>query len=221
MGGFGSGRGNSGQTAIVEDCLSIDACRWMREGIIRAGCHSSGVWRWTNSTTGERTASITYRVDACEVREAIAHLAYTVGTPGKQLDYAVRLQVTQPNYTGLRWWFTCPLVTGGRACKRRARKLYLPPGAIYFGCRNCYRLSYLSRNVDAKTGAIDRARKVRMKLGGGASLFDSFPPKPKGMWWRTYAGLAQRAERAEGDCLRNMRVMLGRLRSSTKKGPNT
>lgn len=220
MGGFGSGRGAWRQTAIVEDCISIDACRWMREGIIRAGCRSSGAWCWTNSTTGEATASITYRIDA-GVREGFAHLSYTVRATGKQVDYAVRLQATEPNYAGLRWWFTCPLFTSGRACGRRARKLYLPPGAIYFGCRNCYRLGYRSRNVDSKTGAMDKARRLRMKLGGGASLCESFPPKPKGMWWRTYDRLAQRAEQAEGDCLRNMMASLGRLQGTKKKGPNT
>lgn len=220
MGGFGSGRRSDGQTSIVEECLSIDACRWMREGIIRAGCLSSGAWRWTNSTTGETAASITYRVDA-GVSGGFAHLSYAVRATGKQLDYAVRLEATEPNYAGLRWWFTCPLSMGGRACGRRARKLYLPPGAIYFGCRNCYRLSYLSRNVDAHTSAIDRARKVRTKLGGSTSLCESFPPKPKGMWWRTYARLAQRAEQAEGNCLRNMMASLGRLQGIRRKGPNT
>jgi len=93
MGGFGSGRGNRGQTAIVEDCLRIDACRWMREGIIRAGCHSSGGWRWTNSSTGETSASIGYRVDTGVAGGGLAHLSYTVRDTGKQLDYAVRLQL--------------------------------------------------------------------------------------------------------------------------------
>jgi hypothetical protein len=220
MGGFGSGRRSGGQTSIVEDCLCIDACRWMREGIIRAGCHCSGAWCWTNSTTGETTASIKYRVDAA-VTGGFAHISYSVRTTGKQLDYAVRLHTTEPNYAGLRWWFTCPLLTGGRACGRRARKLYLPPGAVYFGCRNCYRLGYRSRNVDSKTGAIDKALRLRTKLGGSASLCGNFPPKPKGMWWRTYARLAQRVEQAEGDCLRNMMAALGRLQSTKKKGSNT
>lgn len=29
-------------------------------------------------------------------------------------------------------------------CQRRVRKLYLPPGAKYFGCRTCYKLTYQS-----------------------------------------------------------------------------
>lgn len=219
MGGFGSGRGSGRQAAIVEECLSIDACRWMREGIIRAGYRSSGAWRWTNATTGETTASINYRVDAGVVSGASAHLSYTLRTTGTQMNYAVCLQVTQPNYAGLRWWFTCPLSTGGRPCDRRVQKLYLPPGATYFGCRNCYQLGYRSRNVDSKTGAMDKAVRLRMKLGGSASLCERFPPKPKGMWWRTYDRLANLADQAEGDSLRCLSLRLDRLGSFTKKGP--
>jgi hypothetical protein len=42
----------------------------------------------------------------------------------------------------------------GRPCNRRAGKLYLPPGGRYFGCRQCYRLTYIScqthdKRVDA------------------------------------------------------------------------
>ena len=51
-------------------------------------------------------------------------------------------QAARPHYGGLRWWFTCPLVVGGRSCTRRAGKLYLRGG--YFGCRRCQDLTYRS-----------------------------------------------------------------------------
>lgn len=56
----------------------------------------------------------------------------------------VRLQTTPTQFGGERWWFTCPLIVGGVACNRRAGKLYLPPGAKYFGCRTCHGLTYRS-----------------------------------------------------------------------------
>jgi hypothetical protein len=42
------------------------------------------------------------------------------------------------------WWFRCPLVVAGVPCRGRCRKLYLPPGARYFGCRRCHQLTYTS-----------------------------------------------------------------------------
>src|SRR5882724_284865 len=38
-----------------------------------------------------------------------------------------------------------------------------------------------------------RTQAIRMKLGGSPSLIEDFPPKPKGMQWRTY-----RATKATG-----------------------
>jgi hypothetical protein len=35
-------------------------------------------------------------------------------------------------------------VASDRPCGRRVGKLYLPPGASYFGCRHCYELTYKS-----------------------------------------------------------------------------
>lgn len=37
-----------------------------------------------------------------------------------------------------------PPAPRGVRCGRRVRKLYLPPGGRYFGCRHCYRLTYTS-----------------------------------------------------------------------------
>ena len=55
-------------------------------------------------------------------------------------DYRVeRVSMPQP-FGGRRWWFVCPLVN----CYRRCGKLYLPPGGRYYGCRQCYRLTYES-----------------------------------------------------------------------------
>ena len=56
----------------------------------------------------------------------------------------MRLQTTPAQFGGQRWWFTCPLIVDGMACNRRAGKLFLPPGAKYFGCRTCHGLTYRS-----------------------------------------------------------------------------
>jgi hypothetical protein len=66
------------------------------------------------------------------------------------MDYRINLTTSCPNFGGSRWWFLCPLVVAGRACSRRVRKLYLPPGGRHFGCRHCYSLTYESCQTSDK-----------------------------------------------------------------------
>jgi hypothetical protein len=47
-----------------------------------------------------------------------------------------------------------------------------------------------------KFRSISRSRKIRMRPGGSASLFERFPEKPYRMHWRTYHRLRARGEAA-------------------------
>jgi hypothetical protein len=148
MGGPGSGnfyhwwRGAKKQT--VEGCRSLDASHWMREGILAAGVHQYGSWRWYIPATGETTSTISYEVSALDPSDAWCRLEYTFTASGERVDYRVRLATTRPRFEGLRWWFVCPLRVNGRSCDRRAGKLHLPPRGRYFGCRHCHALTYTS-----------------------------------------------------------------------------
>jgi hypothetical protein len=143
MGGCGSGcwaRRDKRET--VEDCLILDANRWMREGLLRQGLVRSGVRIWSNAHTGERIAAITFQVDTRDEGAPWVRLCYTVD--GQPLDYRIGLRTTRPRYGSLRWWFACPLEAGGESCSRKVGKLYLPPGGRHFGCRQCHGLTYTS-----------------------------------------------------------------------------
>ena len=71
-------------------------------------------------------------------------LWYEIVRTQEEIEYAIALQTTRLHSGGRRWWFTCPLIINGDACERRVGKLYLPPGARYYGCRHCYDLTYTS-----------------------------------------------------------------------------
>ena len=65
MGGFGSGRwgwSKSDAKALVADCRCLDIGRLVQEGVVRAGRHAAGSWRWTRD--GETVASVGYEVGA-------------------------------------------------------------------------------------------------------------------------------------------------------------
>jgi hypothetical protein len=160
MGGYGSGRWDGHTKKIpVEDCQSLDAGRWAREGILREGVWQSGGWEG-HYAWGEKAASIDYEVNTTDPARPLVRLAYTVMLRGEkqEVDEPIRLQTTRPHFGGMRWWFTCPLVIAGRACRRRVRKLYRPPGGKYFGCRHCYDLTYRSvQEHDSRVDALLRA----------------------------------------------------------------
>jgi hypothetical protein len=104
----------------------------------------SGSWCWyRDASRQEQTSAIGYEVNTLE-QPPWLRLTYTFTEKKDALDYHVQLVTTWPRFGGLRWWFVCPLVVGGRPCDRRVGKLYLPPRARYFGCRHCHRLTYRS-----------------------------------------------------------------------------
>jgi hypothetical protein len=140
----------------VEACLTLDANRWMREGILTPRSCLTGAWRWTYGNG--RECSVAYEANTlCQCRPFV-RLWYSWSQPATQEegseDYRVSLTTTAPWFGGQRWWFVCPLVIDGRPCERRVGRLYLPPGGRYFGCRHCHRLTYRSaqehdKRVDA------------------------------------------------------------------------
>jgi hypothetical protein len=170
MGGSGSGNfyhwWRHGKKTTVEDCERIDANRWMREGILRAGVRLTGGWRWVYNSGREN--SINYEVDTLDSARPVVRLFYSITRPvtkeRESLDYHVELTTTGPRFGGLRWWFICPLVRSDWPCERRVAKLYLPPGGRYFGCRHCYDLTYTSCQESRKYDSLWRRLGASMGL---------------------------------------------------------
>jgi hypothetical protein len=142
MGGYGSGWQSESKTT-VEDCLVLSLARLMKDKTIRPGGHYYLAVGWSNSTSSEKTSSIGLELKL-EATSGTAHLRYKRTRDNECVEEPVPLTTTALPWGGYRWWFTCPLVVSGRYCVRRVGKLYLPPGARYFGCRRCYDLTYTS-----------------------------------------------------------------------------
>jgi len=68
-------------------------------------------------------------------------------------------------------------------------------GGEIFACRQCHNLAYDSQNETAHSRALGKVQAIRVKLGGEPA--GDFPPKPKGMHWRTYRRWRQKADEAE------------------------
>jgi hypothetical protein len=111
----------------------------------------------------------------------------------------------------------------GTACGRRVAKLYGP--GRYFLCRHCYRLAYACQSEDAMSRSVRQANKIRQRLGGNGGTSSPFPPRPKGMWRRTYERLREKAfdaeERADDallPCVARLREQSGHLETNNVNG---
>jgi hypothetical protein len=76
----------------------------MREGILKAGVHLRGGWRWAYHSGREN--SISYEVNTLDQACPLVRLFYTITHPAtkerESLDYRVELTTTRPRYGGLR-----------------------------------------------------------------------------------------------------------------------
>jgi len=185
MGGFGSGRPGGSGRGTVEASRSIDVNRLHREGCLRAGW--AGGWQWTRD--GEKVASINLRAE--EERLHLTYRARVGGGEWEDVAETVRIVRIPCRFGGTRPYFICPGVVSGIACGRRVAKLYGP--GRYFLCRHCYRLAHASQGEGTWDRTLRRANKIKQRLGGDPGMAAPFPPKPKGMWRRTYDRLRERA----------------------------
>lgn len=90
------------------------------------------------------------------------------------------------HFGGFRPWLHC-------LCGRRVAKLFKGMGGYY--CRPCVgNPIYACQGKSTQGRRHFEACKLRLRLGGGASLAVPFPERPRGMHRTTYGRLRYRAE---------------------------
>lgn len=189
MGGFGSGRPSGSGRDKVEHSRSIDVNRLHKNGCLQPGW--SGGWQW--SQDGVPVASINLRAESD--RLLLTYRIRIRGDDWEDVSEIVRTTHLPCRYGGVRPYFICPGVANGICCGRRVTKLHGP--GRYFLCRHCYRLANASQSDSALDRRMRRADKIKQRLGGSPGMASPFPPRPKGMWHRTYQRLREQAFDAE------------------------
>jgi hypothetical protein len=152
MGGYGSGRWSIEKKEVVENCLILDLGTILQHRNPRASL--SG----TLSPPGGRYFRADYKTYPSNredgEQEAILIVYYNLLFSGRnasmerqRIREEIPLTRTSLGCGRKRWAMRCPLVIEGERaewCNRISRRLYLPDGQSYFGCRKCHELSYLS-----------------------------------------------------------------------------
>lgn len=177
MGGIGSGRhSRSSANAITANYRSIDIRRWKRNGLLDT--QRPFVWQWSHR--GEVISSIHVRPEPDRVTLTYRH-RYGI-SDWKEKSYPVCLDWTDCHLGGQRPWFLCP----AHACGRRVAILY---GTGIYACRHCHELTYRSQRVQYDARAMQKADRIREKLGWGPGIANGRSSKPKGMHWKTFQRL--------------------------------
>lgn len=181
MGGSGSGRraGLGLQAGTCEQYHSIDLAWLRRKKLLNVGHGSSITWSRAGNTTGS------IRIEYFGYGIRLVYRQRRHGEDWKDVNEFVPLVQTQTQFGGQRQWFQC------LSCNRRCRVLY---GGVFFRCRRCHRLKYDSQSEASYARACSQSHGIRKRLGQTGSLSDPFPPKPKGMHWKTYWRLRDRDE---------------------------
>jgi hypothetical protein len=193
-----------GGRPTCESLPFIDVRRWHREGRLHPGQHFPCSWTWG----GESLGSIIVQTEAEAVVLMFRSRTSEEGE-WKSIEQRVPIAWTECHLGGRRAWFRCTVYSGGRYCGRRVALLY--GAGELFACRRCYRLPYASQHESLRHRGLEKARKIRMRLGGSANMFDAFPDKPKGMHWRTYEHLRNAYNAAEARSTKGLMRIVDRL----------
>lgn len=145
-----SGRGVTSKKLLVSQAKKLDSMELYRFGLFSrpSGFACTWYWLWTENGRQKQNDIMIRSEGEPGCAPSSVRLTYTA-TPWEgeatDCDYEVALSFTPYHFGGGRWWFVCPLSVRGVSCRRRCRILYLAPGSVYFGCRECHRLTYESR----------------------------------------------------------------------------
>ena len=179
MGGPGSGNWFRASSGTTEGSRRVDIRYLKKMKFLTPG--TSRLLRW--SCAGEESGSIQFRTESDRIILTYRFREY--GEEWEDIEYPVYFDSTACNYGGTRKWFLCP----AQGCGRRVAVLY---GGKYFLCRHCHDLAYQSQSENRALRASRRSRKIIERLGGDG-YGDFYPNKPKGMHWKTYHRLIEKA----------------------------
>lgn len=199
MGGWGSGRGQSGKDTTSDYC-ALDVRRLQRDGLLTPG--RSFNWQW--SINGEKVADINIRIEPDRV--ILNYRSRSNGGDWQPMDYPVRLDWTNCTLGGRRAWLLCP----ARGCGRRVALLYIGGSGI-FACRHCYKLAYASQRETDDDRAMRRADNIRRRLGWEVGILNGEGDKPKGMHWRTFERMKAEQDAFANASMVGMLLKFGRL----------
>lgn len=197
--------GRWGGRTLVEDALTLDIARLMRDGQMTDGAAGTGILSFFAG--GRPVAVARYRFNLRQPKTA--HLTlhfYSTASDGmpRYVVQRIELAFTVPHFGGRRWWMRCPVTDS------RARTLHLPPSGDRFASREAWRLGYCMERLAPFDRLFEKLYRLQRKLGG-VQGWGAVPTRPKGMWRRTFARHLARHESLDNECGLEMLALIRRM----------
>jgi hypothetical protein len=172
------------QRVRLEAGLKLDLNELLRDGVVKAGSKLQSTIVWRQPYSDEVAAQGVLTSELFCSRRGWARLQLGV------LDQPIDLIAAPRNFGGAQWYFVC------RHTGRPVSVLWKPPGGGCFLSRQAWRrVAYSSQFETPRDRAQSGVQRIECRLGG--TVDGPFPPKPKGMHWRTYEAWRERYEAYE------------------------
>src|SRR5437867_2914094 len=152
----------------VESCRRLDVRHLQQQGCLSPERALSLAWQ---NSAGEQIAFLQIQAEPEQV--LLLHRYRSQREDWQEVEEVVPLTWTPCHFGGERPWFLCPGAVRGRYCGRRVAVLYA--AGSYFCCRQCCGLAYESQRKNRLSRLVSKAQKLRLRLGGSASLKEGFP----------------------------------------------
>jgi hypothetical protein len=128
----------------------------------------------------------------------VVRYAILLDLRGHTLPQRIRISWEALHFGGERPWMHCA------HCDKRVARLYEGLGGYF--CRQCVgNPIYASQALSAQSRGHFQACKLRLRMGGNASLAAPLPERPRGMHRRTYRRLNSRLPKLEGSLSQRIR----------------
>jgi hypothetical protein len=133
---------------LIEDCIKIDIYS------LKPNLISRDFRKVSPSIVELETENIEIEVFYNKLANALK-IYHSNKEGGEKNSFTQIINLTNTNlyWGGIRYWFICPMEN----CKRRVGCLFLPPEKLHFGCRHCWKLTYLSSQNKKKYAEIKQA----------------------------------------------------------------
>jgi hypothetical protein len=148
----------------VEDALALGVSDLRRAGLFDRPLGTPCNVTWSDPKNGQQLFRVDFSLTMGRDRSLSLDLRYEVTDPetkkrGLILRSIPVVKAPCP-FGGSCHLLVCPcLKHGGFFCRNRVRKLFLPPGAHRWGCRECYNLTY--RSAKTHDSRVDRLAEDR------------------------------------------------------------
>lgn len=131
----------------VEDALKLNITALRAKGFLDQPDGTRGTLTWSYGLGGKLEQDCQVVGSPAQRSLRLSYVAPDAEGRAQKLEYLISLAFTRTHFGRDRAWLLCPVQKDGKACNRRRQTLFIVPDLFTWGCRECYSLTYRSRQL--------------------------------------------------------------------------